>query len=194
MGKYLLESRGIETKWQPTDNTKPVPMLKKRLSGNQIIIAYLRKVKSFTHYIVKQAITAKLANKQFKVTGGTIRLTKNKKSIDFIFEIIRREEEWQSKLAERMKLYQDFYANFQEGDSGFPSIPQLILVCEDDKHMVETYKEIIVSGLEIKQIKLYFTSDLEQNAEDLTESLSEFKIDEETKKYKVVKTNLKLLE
>ena len=24
MGKYLLNSRGIECKWQPTDNTKPV--------------------------------------------------------------------------------------------------------------------------------------------------------------------------
>lgn len=44
MGKYLLNSRGVECKWQPTDNTKPVAMIKKRLAGNQIIIAYLRKV------------------------------------------------------------------------------------------------------------------------------------------------------
>lgn len=36
MGKYLLNSRGIECKWQPTDNTKPVAMIKKRLAGNQI--------------------------------------------------------------------------------------------------------------------------------------------------------------
>ena len=43
MGKYLLNSRGIECKWQPTDNTKPVAMIKKRLAGNQTIIAYLRK-------------------------------------------------------------------------------------------------------------------------------------------------------
>ena len=33
MGKYLLDSRGIECKWQPTDNTKPVAMIKKRLAG-----------------------------------------------------------------------------------------------------------------------------------------------------------------
>ena len=29
MGKYLLNSRGIECKWQPTDNTKPVAMIKR---------------------------------------------------------------------------------------------------------------------------------------------------------------------
>ena len=45
MGKYLLNSRGTECKWQPTDNTKPVAMIKKRLAGNQTLIAYLRKVK-----------------------------------------------------------------------------------------------------------------------------------------------------
>ena len=32
MGKYLLNSRGVECKWQPTDNTKPVAMIKKRQS------------------------------------------------------------------------------------------------------------------------------------------------------------------
>ncbi|MDR0978596.1 MAG: replication-relaxation family protein, partial [Lachnospiraceae bacterium] len=47
MGKYLLTSRGVETKWQPTDNTKPTPMIKKRLVANQVIIAYMRKVSSF---------------------------------------------------------------------------------------------------------------------------------------------------
>ena len=30
MGKYLLNSKEIECKWQPTDNTKPIEMLKKR--------------------------------------------------------------------------------------------------------------------------------------------------------------------
>lgn len=46
MGKYLLNSRGIECKWQQTDNTKPIEMIKKRLAGNQVLLAYLRKVKA----------------------------------------------------------------------------------------------------------------------------------------------------
>ena len=40
MGKYLLNSRGIECKWQPTDNTRPVAMIKKRLAANLVLIAY----------------------------------------------------------------------------------------------------------------------------------------------------------
>ena len=43
MGKYLLTSKEVECKWQPTDNTKPVALMKKRLSGNQVILAYMRK-------------------------------------------------------------------------------------------------------------------------------------------------------
>ena len=66
MGKYLLNSRGTECKWQQSDNTKPVPMIKKRLAGNQILIAYLRKVKAYDSYIIKPTITAKKLGKIFK--------------------------------------------------------------------------------------------------------------------------------
>jgi len=193
MGKYLLDSREIDTKWQPTDNTKPVPMIKKRLAGNQIIIAYMRKVKAFKNYIAKPSINAKRTGTKFKVTGGGITLTKNDKSIDFIFEIIRREEDWQKKLEERMKLYQDFYESFVEGDSGFSSIPQLILVCEDDRHMAETFKEVVTNKLEISEVKLYYTTDLAQNADDLTKSLYEFNLNEDTGKYKIENIEIKLL-
>lgn len=195
MGKYLLNSRGIETKWQPTDNTKPVAMIKKRLAGNQILLAYLRKVKSVTgEYKVKPELNAKNNMKKFKATGGSIELSKNKKSIDFVFEIIRREEEWEKKLIERVRLYQDFYETFSPEDSGFRKMPQLIFVCEDDKHMAETFKEIIKSEIEIPQIKLYFTTDLKQNEETLTKTLTEIKFDEETKKYKAEILELKLLD
>ena len=191
MGKYLLNSRGIECKWQPTDNTKPVPMIKKRLAGNQTIIAYLRKVKAFDSYTVKPAITAKLTGKTFKATGGSVKLTKNNKSIEFLFEVIRREEDWEKKLVERMRLYNDFYDNFVPGDSGFSSMPQLILICEDDKHMAETFKAIVMNKVEISKIKLYFSTDLRQNEETLDKTLVEFKL--EDGKYKMEDVEVKLL-
>ena len=191
MGKYLLNSKEIECKWQPSDNTKPVPMIKKRLAGNQTLIAYLRKVKAFDSYVVKPAITAKVVGKLFKATGGSVKLTKNKKSIQFVFEVIRREDNWQKKAVEKMRLYKEFYENFVPGDSGFSSIPQLILVCEDEKHMAETFKEIITNQLEIPQIKLYFTTDLRQNKETLEDTLVEFKLVEG--KYKMENIELKLL-
>lgn len=193
MGKYLLNSRGIECKWQPTDNTKPVGMIKKRLAGNQIIIAYLRKVNAFDSYEVKPAITAKMAGKTFKAQGA-IKITKAGKSISILFEVVRREEDWKKKLIERMRLYKDFYENFVQFDSGYEIKPQIVVVCEDDRHMVETFKEIVTNRLEIKGIKLCFTTDLKQNESHLSRSLVEFKIDEETKKYKIETLELKILE
>ncbi len=191
MGKYLLNSKEIDCKWQPSDNTKPVPMIKKRLAGNQTLIAYLRKVKAFDSYVVKPAITAKVAGKIFKATGGSVKLTKNKKSIQFVFEVIRREADWQKKTVDKMRLYKEFYENFLPGDSGFSGMPQLILICEDEKHMAETFKEIITNQVEIPQIKLYFTTDLRQNKETLEDTLVEFVLVDG--KYKVENIELKLL-
>lgn len=193
MGKYLLDSRGIETKWQPTDNVKPVAMIKKRLAGNQIILAYLRKVKSFNEYKVKPAITAKKAGKTIKASAG-IKLTKNKKSIELIFDTIRREADWKKILVDRMKLYNDFYENFIPFDSGYEMKPQLILVCEDDKHTVEVFKEIVTNRVEIPGMNLLFTTDLNQNEETIDKSLIEFKLDSNTGKYKIEQIELKILE
>ena len=193
MGKYLLNSRGIECKWQPTDNTKPVAMIKKRLAGNQTLIAYLRKVKAFDSYTPKPAFTAKQAGKTFKASRGSVKLTKNNKSLEFVFEVIRREEDWEKKLKDKMKLYKDFYENFQVGDSGYMGLPQLILVCEDERHMAETFKTIVMNNLEISNIKLYYTTDLRQNEETLEKTLVEFKLDPETKKYKMENIEVKLL-
>ena len=191
MGKYLLTSKEIDCKWQPSDNTKPVPMIKKRLAGNQVLIAYLRKVKAFDSYTVKPALTAKTVGKIFKATGGAVKLTKNGKSIQFLFEVFRRETDWQKKLVEKMNLYKDFYENFVPGDSGFAGIPQLIFVCEDEKHMAECFKEIITNKVEIPQIKMLFTTDLRQNEETLANTLVEFKLVDG--KYKMENVELKLI-
>ena len=172
MGKYLLNSRGVECKWQPTDNTKPVAMIKKRLASNQLLISYKEKVQAFDSFQIKVPMNAKILGKQFKATGGKVTLSKNGKSIDFIFEVIRREDDWQKKLADKMKLYKDFYENFVAMDSGFKTIPQLILLCEDEKHMAETFREIVVNGLGIDKLNLYYTTDLRQNDSTLEHSLS----------------------
>ena len=194
MGKYLLTSKEIECKWQQTDNVKPVPMIKKRLAGNQTIIAYLRKVKASDSYVVKPSLTDKVSGKTFKATGGSVKLTKNNKSITFLFEVIRREPDWQKKLIDKLTMYKNFYENFVPGDSGYSSMPQLIFVCEDDKHTAETYMQILKNKLEIPQIKMYFTTDLRQNNETLENTLIEFKLDEKTNKYKMVNVEAKILD
>ena len=152
----------------------------------------MKKVKLFNKYDIRPSLTAKQAGKTFKLHGG-IKLSKDGKSLDLIFDVIRREEDWQNKLIERMKLYEDFYGNFVQFDSGYEKVPQLILVCEDDKHIVEAYKEILTNKIEIPKIKLYFTTDLRQNSNSLEKTLMEFVIDKETKKIKANNVEIKLL-
>ncbi len=191
MGKYLLNSRNIDCKWQPTDNTKPVSMIKKRLAGNQVIIAYMRKVKAFDSYTVKPAINAKKTGKIIKANGG-VKLTKSGVSVNFLFEVVRREEDWETKFEERMRLYQDFYENFVQFDSGYERPPQFILVAEDDKHMIEIFKIIVTKKLEIPNMKIYYTQDLNQNTTTLDKSLVEF-ITDENGKFKMNNVEVKLL-
>ena len=42
-----------------------------------------------------------------------------------------------------MKLIKDFNENFVQFDSGYETRPQIVLLCEDDKHMAETFKAIV---------------------------------------------------
>lgn len=191
MGKYLLNSREIDTNWQMSDNIKPVETIKKRLSGNQTIIAYLTKVKAFEKYTVKPVITAKLSAKTFKTAGGAVKLKKGTKSVEFLFEAIRRDDNWEEKLVERMRWYKDFYENFVAGDSGFLVAPQFILICEDELHMKQVFKTVVTKQVEIQGVKIYYTTDLRQNKESLESTLVAFNLVDG--KYKMEDVEVKLL-
>ena len=190
MGKYLLTSREIECKWQPSDNAKPVEMIKKKLAGNQLVIAYMRKVRTFSDFELKPQILAKTINKQFKPIA-TINLAFNNRKVSFVFEVVRRNEDWEKKLIERMNLWKDFYDNFAPGDSGFISIPQLVFICEDDRHMAETFKVLVTNNVNIQKINFYYTTDLHQNNDSLSKSLYDFV--EENGKYKIRNIEAKVL-
>ena len=45
---YILKQRNIPTTWMPTDNTKPAYAVKRKLAGNQVMIAYMQKVAAFS--------------------------------------------------------------------------------------------------------------------------------------------------
>ena len=190
MGKYLLNSREIECKWQPSDNAKPVEMMKKKLAGNQLLIAYMRKVKAFKSYALKPQIKAKQLGKIFKPIVS-IKFEYASREIDFIYEVIRRNEDWEKKLVERMSLWKDFYDNFVPGDSGYKSIPQLVFICEDQKHMAEVFKVLVMNRVQIDKISFYYTTDLAQNADNLENSLYDFI--EEDGKFKLRNIEEKIL-
>ena len=69
----------------------------------------------------------------------------------------------------------------------------LIIVCEDDRHMAEVFKELVTNNIIFNKIKLYYTTDLKQNNETLSNTLTEFALDEKTNKYKAQNVEIKLL-
>ena len=189
---YCLEKMGKECKWQPTNNMKPANLIKKRLASNQIIIAYMRKAKNYSSHKIRATIKAKITGKTFK-TNGEVTIRVKDRDLSLIFECVRREEDWKNKFLDRLRLYKDFYDNFVPMDSGFMMPPQLIVLCEDDKHMVEVYKAIVTNNIDTDKFKIYYTTDLRQNKTTLDKSLVEFVKDEETGKYKANNIQFKLL-
>ena len=193
-GKFLLNSREIRTDWVPTNNTRPVYLIKKRLAGNQVIIAYLMKAKYFQNYVVDPVLMAKRQNMRFKVSGGVVTLNKNNKVKDLMFEAVRREPGWEERFLTKMSLYSEFYEYFNIRDSGFEAPPQLVLVGEDDQHLVEIFKLIVKNRVVLKDCNILYTTDLRQLDETLEKSLISFSYNEEKGKYVMEIYNTDLLE
>ncbi len=183
IGKYLLNSRGIKTTWQPTDNTKPVYMLKRRLAGNQVIIAYMQKVAAYKSFALNPMMYAKRQNTRFQPSGGQVTVVKDDIKVDFIFEVVRRNPGWEEKFMEKMKLYEEFYANYQAKDCGFDKRPQLVLIAEDDEHLIELFKNIKRINVELKGIEIYFSTDLRQLENEIDKTIIVFKQDPTTGRY-----------
>jgi len=185
VGKYLLNTRDVKTVWQPTDNTKPVYMLKRRLAGNQTIIAYMQKVRAFKGFVLKPTLFAKRQNIKFQATGGQVILVKDDIKVDVVFEVVRRNAGWEEKFMEKIKLYEEFYANFQAKDCGFDKKPQLIIIGEDDEHIVEIFKALKRVNAEMKGIEIYYSTDLRQLEPEMDKTLITFRQDSTTGRYKM---------
>ena len=194
IGKYLLNSRQIKTNWQPTDNTKPVYMLKRRLAGNQVIMAYMQKVGAYKGFVLNPLMFAKRQNIKFQPSGGQVTLVKNDIKIDFVFEIVRRNPGWEEKFMEKMKLYEEFYDNFQAKDCGFDKKPQLVIIGEDDEHLIEIFKAVKKVKVELKGIEIYYSTDLRQLEPEIDKTLIAFKQDAETGRYRMEMLQVPLLE
>ncbi len=193
IGTYILKQRNIATTWQPTDNTKPAYAVKRKLAGNQVIIAYMQKVASFVSTNPNVLLYSKKYNVKFKPTGGLITMKNGTEEVNFVFEIVRRNEDWQNMFAEKIQLYSDFYENFAKNDAGFYEKPQLVLVGEDVQHFADMFRIIKKVNTVLKDDEIYFTTELKHLDEELVNSISVFELEQESKKYKLVTKQLDIL-
>ena len=190
---YILKQRNIATSWQPTDNTKPAYAVKRKLAGNQIIIAYMQKVAAFFDTNPNILLYSKKYNVKFKPTGGCITLKNNDGETNFVFEVVRRNEDWQNMFAEKIQLFSDFYENFMANDAGFKEAPKIVFVGEDVNHIAEMFRIVKKVSAVLQDENMYWTTELKHLEEDLTKTISVFELEKDTKKYKLVTKQLDIL-
>ncbi len=167
-GKYLLEAREIKSEWRATDNLKTVDSIKRRLAANQMIIAHVLKNASYVSDEASFEIVSKQYNRKL-YTKGFIKFENKslKKSMSVFVDSIRRDND-DEDLNTRLKIYSEFFSSGSKGNI------DLVLVCEDKKHMAEVYKTILLNNIDIPN--LYFTYDLMLLEEDIATTLFKFTI------------------
>lgn len=190
---YILKQRNIPTTWQPTENTKPAFAVKRKLAGNQVIIAYMQKVAAFSKANPNILLYSKKYNVKFKPTGGMVTLRDGNEELDYVFEVVRRNDDWQNMFAEKVQLYSDFYENFVANDAGFLQKPQIVFVGEDIQHIAEMFRIIKKVGMYVEDKDMYFTTELRHLEENLENSISVFELEPESKKYRVISKPLDIL-
>ena len=95
-----------------------------------------------------------------------------------LMEIIRNEKDLEIKLRKKMSRYKDFYDNYKL--LNLP--PKLILVCENDRQILNIFKNLIFK--EFEQYFFSFTTDLRINKLELIN----FKLDRNKSKWISIKS------
>ena len=122
-----------------------------------------------------------------------IKLNDGKTEQELVFEVIRRNDEWEEKLIEKLGLYSEFYNFFIAKDCGFEKAPQLVIVAEDNDHIGEIFKIIKKAAIPLKDSEMFFTTELKHLADTLEASLIEFEYNKESNTYKGVTVKSSLL-
>ena len=83
--------------------------------------------------------------------------------------------------------------NYQAKDCGFDKKPQLVIIGEDDEHLIEIFKAIKKVKAEFNGIEVYYSTDLRQLENDIDKTLIAFKQDTETGRYRMEMLQIPLL-
>lgn len=170
-GKSLLEASNHTVFWSPKTNMKTVNEVKAKLAANQFLIAFKEKAKAYLNDVPNLNILNKINSEEI-TTFGLLELGNNDAKIQVIVESVRREKEYDN-LIKRLKNYEEFFNNFESGDSGFLHKPYFILICEDKRHMAEVYQLLVKENINIDAIT-YYTFDLAQLEESLKNTWYQF--------------------
>ncbi|WP_459195647.1 hypothetical protein [Wukongibacter baidiensis] len=145
----------------------------KKLAANQLVINYISKLSNLKDFKLNLPTYSKRHRVKFDLYS-LITMNYNEKVVPLIIEPVRRIDSWDKNLTNRLILIKDFLINSTATTNNVHTVtPLIILVCEDDKHIIETFEKVIYR--KELNFEVFYTTDVSQTNNDLSQSLYSFK-------------------
>lgn len=168
-GADLLRYRGNKSYWNPLESVEKPDKIKKILATNQIITAYMKYSHDFKNYYINQIITAKEDDVAVVRASAIIYTEKN----DYVYEVIRRKENWKKCLCDKLTRYEKVFENIELTNLEFDRKPQLVICGEDKEQNVEIVG--LLKGMDFKNLRILYTVDKLNLMENFENSIYEIK-------------------
>ena len=168
-GADLLRYRGNKSYWNPLESVEKPDKIKKVLATNQIITAYMKCSHDFKNYYINQIITAKEDDIATVRASAIIYTEQN----DYVYEVIRRKENWEKCLCDKLTRYEKVFENIEFTNLEFDKKPKFVICGEDKEQNIEISD--LLKGIDFKNLRILYTVDKLNLVENFENSIYEIK-------------------
>lgn len=155
--EFILKSQSIQiSKDNLNASLKSKCGIKEALSRNQLMLSYVSHIENIE--FTKISPTYKLAGGENLIPDLLMVFNKDNKKEYFFFEVIRAYSGWQNKMIQKQMQYKQFIEGFNPSKT-IQTVPQLIIVGEDDVHAFDIFKTLLLNDCIPKNQRYIFTTD-----------------------------------
>lgn len=169
---YLKRMHNLKIKVDESLIVESPEIVFKRLATNQLVINYISKLKNLKRFRLNVPLYSKRYNEKFELFA-LIQMHYNDNEVPIIIEPVRRIINWEKELTNRLLFLKDILMLSIAVKEGVITKPPLVvLLCEDDKHIIEIFERTIIKTN--INFDIFYTTDESQMNTDLTNSLFSF--------------------
>lgn len=167
---FLHRTKGIPYNGQYRHIDEKPHVIKRHLAANQVLIAYLlnRSLGTIADWKVGQKLSYQIGSRVFSIFSTLLfELVAGTEKYECNIEVVRRKESgWEVDYIDRMRRFQSYYETL---DKVHGLVYRLVVVCEDDLHMIQAYELSESEGIYFKGVDLAYTHDLMHDSRDLSD-------------------------
>ena len=124
---------------------------------------------TFKNYYINQIITVKTDDVAVVRATALIYTANN----DYIYEVIRRKENWKKYIHDKVERYERIFENLEMTTPEFYRMPKLVICGEDREQNLEIAN--LLKNVECINLKILYTEDRLNLPENFKDSLYEIK-------------------